>query len=79
VEDHTVHNGIMPVAGQSTAAKISSYTLINANKAAAFDHTFVSDSAHYGLVYLQSTLPSFRYGGPGWNATGTAVGTTGSC
>jgi hypothetical protein len=72
-------NGIMPVAGQSTAAKISSYTLINANKAAAFDHTFVSDSAHYGLVYLQSTLPSFRYGGPGWNATGTAVGTTGSC
>jgi hypothetical protein len=72
-------NGILPVANQSTAAKISSYTLINANKTAAFDHTNVTDPTHYGLVYLQSTLPSFRYGGPGWNATGTAVGVTGGC
>jgi hypothetical protein len=72
-------NGILPVAGQSTAAKISSYTLINANKTPTFDHTLVTDSAHYGLVSLLPGNVGFRYGGPGWNSAGTGVGITGGC
>jgi hypothetical protein len=72
-------NGILPVAGQSTAAKISSYVTIDSNQTATFNHTLVTDSAHYGLVSLLPGNVGFRYGGPGWNSTGTAVGTTGAC
>lgn len=71
--------GDLAVAGQTVAAKISSYTLINANQGATFDHTVVTNSSRYSLVSLQPGNLGFRYGGPGWNSTGTALGTKGAC